>query len=49
MPGEVAGSPSSYRPNLRAPAIYLPVFQHAPVERTAILVKDVSRAEVSTG
>lgn len=49
MPGEIAGSPSSYGPNLRALAVYLLVFQHIPVERTAILLKDVTGAEVSTG
>lgn len=49
MPGEVAGSPSSYGPNLRALAVYLLVFQHIPVERTAILLGDVTGAEVSTG
>jgi transposase len=49
MPGEVAGSPSSYGPNLRALAVYLLVFQHIPVERTAILLKDVTGVEVSTG
>lgn len=49
MPEEVAGSPSSYGPNLRALAVYLLVFQHIPVERTAILIRDVTGAEVSTG
>ena len=49
MPGEVAGSPSSYGPNLRALAVCLPVFQHIPVERTAIPLKDVTGVEVSTG
>ncbi|MFD5513947.1 IS66 family transposase [Streptomyces sp. NPDC127051] len=49
MPEGVAGSPSSYGPNLRALAVYLLVFQHIPVERTAQLTKDVSGAEVSTG
>ncbi len=49
MPEGVAGSPSSYGPNLRALAVYLLVFQHIPVERTAQLIKDVSGAEVSTG
>jgi transposase len=47
--GHIAGSPSSYGPNLRALAVYLLVFQHVPVERTAQLIKDVSGAEVSTG
>lgn len=49
MPGQVAGSPSSYGPNLRALAVYLLVFQHVPVERCAQLIKDVTGAEVSTG
>lgn len=49
MPGSVAGSPSSYGPNLRALAVYLLVFQHVPVERTAILLRDVTGVEVSTG
>lgn len=49
MPGEVAGSPTSYGPNLRALAVYLLVFQHVPVERTAQLIADVTGAEVSTG
>lgn len=47
--GAGAGSPSSYGANLRALAVYLLVFQHIPVERTAILLKDVTGAEVSTG
>lgn len=49
MPAGVAGSSSSYGPNLRALAVYLLVFQHVPVERTAQLIKDVTGAEVSTG
>lgn len=49
MPGQIAGSPSSYGPNLRALAVCLLVFQHIPVERTAILIADVTGAEVSTG
>ncbi|MCY0924590.1 MULTISPECIES: IS66 family transposase, partial [unclassified Streptomyces] len=49
MPAALAGSPSSYGPNLRALAVYLLVFQHIPVERTARLIKDVTGAEVSTG
>ncbi|MGW6257692.1 IS66 family transposase [Streptomyces sp. NPDC055085] len=49
MPGEAAGPPSSYGPNVRALAVYLLVFQHIPVERTAILLKDVTGVEVSTG
>lgn len=49
MPEGVAGSPSSYGPNLRALAVYLLVFQHIPVERTAQLIADITGAEVSTG
>lgn len=49
MPEGVAGSPSSYGANLRALAVYLLVFQHIPVERTAQLITDVTGAEVSTG
>ncbi len=49
MPEEIAGSPSSYGPNPRALAVYLLLFQHIPVERTAILIRDVTGAEVSTG
>jgi transposase len=49
MPGQVAGSPSSYGPGLRALAVYLLVFQHIPVERTTVLIRDVTGAEVSTG
>ncbi|MET7544106.1 IS66 family transposase [Streptomyces sp. NPDC005507] len=49
MPATIAGSPSSYGPNLRALAVYLLVFQHIPIERTAQLIKDVTGAEVSTG
>ena len=49
MPEGVAGSPSSYGANLRALAVYLLVFQHIPVQRTAQLIADVTGAEVSTG
>ncbi|MGW3985372.1 IS66 family transposase, partial [Streptomyces mirabilis] len=49
MPDTIAGSPSFYGPNLRALAVYLLVFQHIPVERTARLIADVTGAEVSTG
>ena len=49
MPGQIAGSPSSYGPNLRSLAVCLLVFQHIPVERTAMLIADVTGAEVSTG
>jgi transposase len=49
MPVTVAGSPASYGPNLRALAVYLLVFQHIPVERTAQLITDLTGANVSTG
>ncbi len=49
MPEQVAGSPCSYGPNLRALAAYLLVFQHVPVERTAQLIADLTGAAVSTG
>jgi hypothetical protein len=49
MPEQVAASPSSYGPNLRAQAAYLLVFQHIPVERCAQLIADVTGATVSTG
>jgi transposase len=49
MPEQIAGSPSSYGPNLRSLAAYLLVFQHVPVERTAQLIADVTGAAVSTG
>lgn len=49
FPDEVAASPSSYGPHLRALAVYLLVFQHIPVERTAQLIHDVTGAAVSTG
>ncbi|PYC86607.1 hypothetical protein C7C46_05720 [Streptomyces tateyamensis] len=48
-PDLVAGSPSSYGPNLRALAAYLLVHQHVPVERTAELIADLTGAAVSTG
>jgi transposase len=47
-PPEATG-PVVYGPNLRALAVYLLVFQHVPVERTAILLADVCGAAVSTG
>jgi transposase len=49
MPATVAGSPTSYGPNLRALAVYLLVFQHVPVERTAQLIADLTGARVSAG
>jgi transposase len=45
----VATGPVVYGPNLRALAVYLLVFQHVPVERTAVLLADVCGAAVSTG
>lgn len=47
-PTEVDG-PVVYRPNLRAVAVYLVVFQHVPVERAALLIADLCGASVSTG
>jgi hypothetical protein len=41
--------PVSYGPNLRAVAVYLVVFQHVPVERAALLIADLTGADVSTG
>ena len=49
FPEHLAASPSSYRPHLRTLAVYLMVFQHIPVERTAGLIADVTGAQVSTG
>ncbi|MGI5515993.1 IS66 family transposase [Streptomyces sp. CA-106131] len=48
-PDHLAGSPASYGPNLRALAVYLVVFHHVPVERTARLIADLTGAAVSTG
>ncbi|MEZ0096342.1 IS66 family transposase [Streptacidiphilus sp. EB129] len=48
-PEGLAGSPASYGPNLRALAVYLAVFHHVPVERTAQLIADLTGAVVSTG
>jgi transposase len=44
-----ATAPVAYGPNLGALAVYLLVFQHFPVERTAMLLADVCGAAVSTG
>lgn len=44
-----ADGPVSYGPNLRAVAVYLVVFQHVPVERAALLIADLTGADVSTG
>jgi hypothetical protein len=48
VPAE-ATAPVVYGPNLRALAVYLLVFQHVPVEHTAMLLADVCGAAVSTG
>ena len=45
----LADAACSYGPHLRALAVYLLVFQHVPVERTALLIQDLSGAKVSTG
>jgi transposase len=49
LPKGVADAPACYGPHLRALAVYLLVFQHVPVERTAQLITDVTGAQVSTG
>jgi transposase len=43
------GAPVAYGPNLRALAVYLLVFQHIPVARTAALIAEVTGARPSTG
>lgn len=43
------GAPVVYGPNLRALAVYLLVFQHIPVARTAALIADLTGACPSTG
>lgn len=48
-PDLLAGSPTSYGPNLRALTVYLLAFQHIPVERTTQLIADLTGARVSTG
>jgi transposase len=47
-PPGVAG-PVQYGPSLRALAVYLLVFQHVPVARTAQLIADLTGARPSTG
>ena len=42
-------APACYGPNLRALAVYLLVFQHVPVARTAQLIADLTGARPSTG
>jgi transposase len=49
QPDRVAGAPVSYGPNLLALVVYLLVFQHVPVERAAVLIRDVTGAAPSTG
>jgi transposase len=39
----------SIGPHLRAPAVYLVVFQHVPTERCRRLIADVTGAQVSAG
>ena len=43
------GAAAVYGPNLRALAVYLLVFQHIPVARTALLIADLTGARPSTG
>ena len=43
------GAAAVYGPNLRALAVYLLVFQHIPVARTAQLIADLTGARASTG
>jgi transposase/uncharacterized coiled-coil protein SlyX len=43
------GAPVVYGPNLRALAVYLLVFQHVPVARTAQLIADLTGVAPSTG
>lgn len=43
------GAAAVYGPNLRALAVYLLVFQHVPVARTAMLIADLTGARPSTG
>jgi transposase len=48
-PEGVPASVVSIGPNLRALAVYLVVFQHVPVERCALLIADLTGADVSAG
>jgi len=48
-PEGVPDSAVSIGPHLRALAVYLVVFQHVPVERSAQLIADVTGARVSAG
>jgi hypothetical protein len=49
QPGGVVAAPVSYGPGLLALVVYLLVFQHVPVERAALLIRDVTGAAPSTG
>jgi transposase len=48
-PEGVPDSAVSIGPDLRALAVYLVVFQHVPIERCALLIADVTGAQVSAG
>jgi transposase len=48
VPAGVPDAPC-YGPGLAALAVYLLVYQHVPVERTAELIRDLTGARVSTG
>jgi transposase len=48
-PEGVPDSAVSIGPNLRAPAVYLVIHQHVPVERCRRLIADVTGARVSAG
>jgi len=48
VPGDVPDAPC-YGPGLAALAVYLVVYQHVPVERTAELISDLTGARVSSG
>jgi len=48
LPAGVPDAPC-YGPGLAALAVYLLVYQHVPVERTAELIRDLTGARVSTG
>lgn len=48
VPAGVPDAPC-YGPGLAALAVYLLVYQHVPVERTAELIRDLTGAQVSTG
>jgi hypothetical protein len=49
QPAGLSPAPASYGPGLLALLAYLLVFQHVPVERAALLVRDVTGAAPSTG